>query len=237
MAEVGGQQAQLPGRICSLTMPVTHGGDREGVSQSMDLRSSPVRLGFESDLDEELAEHVVHGHVEQPRPASGDEEAGRLGVWAELVSNLRVGAQRCARRLVQREPAVFAELRQRDVQHPHPQVHVLAVEADRLTDPHACDRQQSEQRLVCRSPQSWPKGAGDLEQPGDVGLGVEIRSRVVTPTAQQVRRRDLNSRVQALQVAGEAADHAETVGPLGRGGVGTSGGPGQRGRARDGCRA
>lgn len=237
MAEVGGQQTQLAGRVGSLTMPVTDGGDREGVSQAVDLRSSPVRLGFESDLGEELAEHVVHGDVEQPRPTYGDEEAGRLGVWAELVPNLHVDAQCGARRLVQREPAVFAELRQRDVQHPGPQVHVLAVEADRLTDPHACDRQQPKQRLVSRAPQSWTKGAGDLEQPGDVGLGVQIRSRVVARTAQQVRRRDLNTRVQTLQVAGEAADHTETMGPLGRGSIGASGGPGQRGCARDGGRA
>ena len=54
---------------------------------------------------------------------------------------------------------MFAELRQRDVQHPRPQVLVLAVEADRLTNPHACDRKQSEQQLISRSPQSGPKGS------------------------------------------------------------------------------
>ena len=101
MAKVGRQQTQLAGRVGSLTMPVADGGDREGVSQAVDLRSSAIGLGFESDLDQELAEHVVHRGVKQPRPTDGDEETGRLGVWAELVANLQ--RRRAVRRRSTRE--------------------------------------------------------------------------------------------------------------------------------------
>ena len=91
------------------------------------------------------------------------------------------------------------------------EVDVAPVEADRLADPHARDRQQPEKGLVCRSPQGGPEGSRRVHQSGDVAFRVQVGRGSVAAAGEHVVGGHLGAGVEALKVAGEAADDAEPL--------------------------
>jgi hypothetical protein len=112
---------------------------------------------------------------------------------------------------MQREPAVFAELRRTDHQRARGQVHVGVVERDRLADAHAADRQQPEHTAVGRTAQRPAERAGRRDQGVDVGLRVQVWVAPPAAVGQQIDRWNLDRRVDGVQVAGEPADDAQPL--------------------------
>ena len=88
-------------------------------------------------------------------PAEETKNAPAAGSRAEAVAFGGVAPQDLCDRGVQRDQPGAVELCVADRNDPGLQVDVVAVETDRLADPHAAGSEQPEQRLVGRRPKSW----------------------------------------------------------------------------------
>ena len=108
---------------------------------------------LQASADHQLVEGEVDAGVGEPCAPCGDEEArcGRAG--AQLVALGVVAPERLESGVVAHQLPGAPELRAPDHQHPLAPVDVVAVEAHRLPDAHAGDREQPEEGLEGGSPQ------------------------------------------------------------------------------------
>jgi len=110
-------------------------------------------------------------------------------------------------------------------QHALAPVDVVPVQADHLADPRPRHAQKPDQRLVGGGADRRGQRASGGHQRGDVSLGVQVGDGPAFRPGEQLSRRHLGSRVESLQVAGEAPHRAQPVAQIGR----VSVIPGQRG--------
>jgi len=120
-----------------------------------------------------------------------------------------VARQRLNRGWVQRQLPRLAELSFADRQHACVEVDVVAVQAERLGDPHAGNREQPDHRPVQHRSALGPQRGRLSEQPTDLLVGVQIRDRVGLAVQQQPGRRDLRRWLDRAEIDGKASDHRQ----------------------------
>jgi hypothetical protein len=76
------------------------------------------------------------------------------------VAAAEVAAKGAQRARVQRQLARLVELAVAHDQHAGLEIDVVAVQGDRLADPHPGDGEQADQGLICRSAQRCAQGPG-----------------------------------------------------------------------------
>ena len=64
---------------------------------------------------------------------------------------------------------------------------------------------------MCGSPQGGPEGSRRVHQSGDVAVRVQVGGGSVAATGEHVVGGHLGAGVEALKVAGEATDDAESL--------------------------
>ena len=94
------------------------------------------------------------------------------------------------------------------------EVDVVALERERLTDPHARHGEQPEQRLIARRAHRVAQPPRLLQQAADVLLGEQVGGGALATSGKDVRRRDLARRVDRLQIGGEATRDTQPLGPV-----------------------
>jgi hypothetical protein len=107
---------------------------------------------------------------------------------------------------MQRHLTGLAELAVTDRQQAIDRIKIAAIEADGLANPHAAHRQQGDQRPIRRHPVRRAQAAGCRHQGGNVRVRVEIGRGTTALPRQQIPRRHLRRRVDALQVNGKATN-------------------------------
>ena len=194
-------------------LPSDQGVDGKAVPEVMCPRVDG--LGAHAERGGDLPEGLAHAAAIEPGAHGGDEERPRAGPRAEAVALGGVARQGFCDRGVQRDQPGAVELRVADRNDPGLQVDVVAVEADRLADPHAAGSEQPKQRLVGRRPNSRAQRSGALQQTTDVALRPQERRRPVPAGGEHARRRDLRRRVERPQVAGKpASDGRQALRPV-----------------------
>jgi hypothetical protein len=97
----------------------------------------------------------------------------------------------------------------RTVSTPWGEVNVVAIQPDGLADPHAGDRQQTDQRPVGRLAQPAAEDRRCRHQRNDLLIGVQVRGRTSRQVRAQVGGRHLVRRIERVQVGGEPAHGRE----------------------------
>ena len=174
-------------------------------------RAAVRRAGPQPGGADELAPGGVDVAVEQPGAGRGDEHRRVTGTGVQPVAQPQVAAERGGGGGMQRHQPGFAELGAADGQHAGAGVEVGAVQADRLTDPHAGDREQADQGLIGRRPQWGPQADGRGDQRSDLARGIQVGRGPRPAGGDQAGGRDLGGRVGGAQVRGEGADHREPL--------------------------
>ncbi len=116
-------------------------------------------------------------------------------------------------------------------------VHVLPVEADGLPDTQAGDRQQPEKGLVGRGSEWRMQLLGCVHEPRNILLRVQVGCNAPNLAWQEIGRRDFGTRVDGLEILGEATDEAKLLSPPSGVPVGWLPGPAQCELGGDGVRA
>ena len=93
-------------------------------------------------------------------------------------------------------------------------VDVVPVQRDQFADPHPCGCEEADDRGVRGPDEREAQRPGRLHHGDDLLLCVEVRVCPGALARQQVRRRHLGRRVEALEVAGEATRDRQADGPL-----------------------
>ena len=166
-------------------------------------------------------------------PPPERKKLGRCGAWAQLAAARRVGREHCRGGRVQRQLTGLAELGTSDGEHALGEVHVRAVQRQRLPGAQPGDGHQPDQGLEARRPQRVSQRASGGDQRGDLGRGEQIRRRPRRPAGQQALRGDLGVGLDGLQVRREAADHPQPRRPPGRARRAGLGGPPEGGLGGD----
>ena len=143
----------------------------------------------------------------------GDQEAGVLGVRAQLIPQARVRIERRNGARVKRNLTRAAVLAVADREPTHRQLDLAAIERDYLADPHPGHSQQPDQRLIRRGLQRRADLASCSHRRLDVRLGIQVGRGAAELRRQQVSGRHLGARIDRLQVQSEAADDRQTLMP------------------------
>ena len=196
------------------------------------------RLSPDTDPGRDLPERRAQAARAHGRPDTGEEERARARPGAQTVTLGRIAAQHLGGGRVQRHEPGAIVLGVPDGDQAGVEVDVVALERDRLADPHAGHGEQPEQRLVARRAQRMRQPARFCQQPADVRLGEQVGGGAPATSGEHAGRRDLGRWVDRLQVAGERPDDPEPFRPLVRINVNRQPRPtdrefgGDRGRAR-----
>ena len=196
--------------------------DRRGgkcVPGVVDPGPATRRAGAKAGGAHEAGEDLLDRHVDEPRAEGGDEEARRLRLATQLVSQPGVVPQGPHGARMQRQLPALVELRGGDHEHAVVEVHVAGIEANQLTDARPGHLQQADQRLVGSGTQPRRQRAGGRHQRGDVVLGVQEGDRPAVLPGEQAGRWHLGGRIEGLQVAGEAARDREALAQIRRMGL------------------
>ena len=118
----------------------------------MDPRTASLRCVLQARVGQELMEGGVDAGVGEPGAPGRDEEARHSRAGAQLVPLGVIARQRLDRGVMAHELPGAPELRAPHGEHPLGPVDVVAVEAHRLPDAHARDREQADQDLEGGSP-------------------------------------------------------------------------------------
>ncbi len=125
---------------------------------------------------------------------------------------------------MQGHEAVLATLGTANGQHRGVQVDVWKLEVERLAESQARDAQQSEQtvehpRSECVARVTAGHGQRRAQQATDLFVRIQIGTCPPGSERQQARRRNLRARICRAAVAGEPANEAQSLRPMGRRGI------------------
>ena len=113
---------------------------------------------------------------------------------------------------MQRQLAGFSELSVPDGEDATARIEVVAVKADRFSNPHPGHCQQADQGPVGCFPMWRAQCCGRRHQGDDVLLRIEVRRRSVRPPRQQITGWHLGCRIDPAQVGRKAANHGKPRG-------------------------
>jgi hypothetical protein len=145
-----------------------------------------------------------------------------------LLTQPPVASQRGHGTGVKRDLSPFTELGRLHGEQSVLGVEVLVVEGDDLTDTHAGDGEQADQRRDGRCAQPGPQPFGLGQQCRDVGVGVQVGHRAAAWVWQQAGRWDLGGWVEGAQVGGETTDYRHAQSQPAWAGLGWQSRPGHR---------
>jgi hypothetical protein len=131
----------------------------------------------EASRIDETQERLVDIVVDQALADRRDEEGRRASVRKETIAIAAISLECVDRGRVERDLARLAELGPPDDEHSTPAIDVALVERDRLTDAHACDREQREQRPVRGDPDRRDERASGAQKRGEILGRVHVRRR------------------------------------------------------------
>ncbi len=129
---------------------------------------------------------------------------------------------------MQRQGTRLVEFAVPDRQHAAARVEVVAVEADRLADPHAGRRQKADQDPVGRLHMRSAQVTSGMHQRCNLLRPIEIRRRAARLRRQKISGRHLGPWVKCLQVPGKEANLGQTSGGPDYVSTSGQGRPGQR---------
>ncbi len=175
-------------------------------------------LGGIGQIPSELLESVPDRRGSERRAAVGDEERIRLRDRMAPVPVPPVLTQGLDDGGVQRDQSRLVELGLADRESPLARVDVPQAQLQSLRDPQAGADEQADQRRVGPGPQAVGRreSPGRGQQRGQLGLRVDVGDGSTVGGAQEPLGWNLGRGVEDRAVAGEAADHLETLGPPGR---------------------
>jgi len=148
---------------------------------------------------------------------SGTKERG-LRVSREQTITVRgvFGERLCRCRMQRNEPGL-AELGAADREAFLCPVDIATLQIEGFTDAQASDCQQAQQTRIggrLKLEMSW-HAVGRLQQPFDLGAGIQVRRCVLRPERQEPFRRHLSGAGNRIPVLRKPTDSAEPSGPFG----------------------
>src|SRR5664279_5111542 len=216
MPEIGGQDGQAPLGILTIAIPAQQRLDRKSVSKIVQARAATGIHSTQSNLSGQDVERPVDLAFIQSVAVQVYQEMS-LGANAKaLVAAFRVVGQDLTSRGMQWNQAGLSELGPSNRENAFGPIHIPRSEAERLTQPQACDRQQPEQTVVGPGPQrvDGRPAFSSLQQCTDLVSGIKVWLSAFRPVRQHTEWRNLCRGIRRTPVPGEAAYHAEPRRPL-----------------------
>src|SRR5215471_9667384 len=158
--------------IDARSVPAHQCFNRQPVAQVVQPRTVPesAKMGAYADRTGQPHEYLADRVLIEAKSRLRYQE--RFGLWMRVyaVANTGVAKKCLPRRLMHRHQALLSTFGLTNCEHPFTQVDVASVECQHFAEPHTCDRQQPQQRLISPRPQSrWGTHAsGGPEKPLDL---------------------------------------------------------------------
>jgi anaerobic glycerol-3-phosphate dehydrogenase len=139
MAKIGSENGQLAFDICTGTVEALKGPNGESVPKIMDPWTALPSRASQSDPPNQLAESVLHLRQTQSCAELRNKEAVVFGLGKDLVAQCGIVFQRITSRRMQRNQPGFSELGIPNMNDAVNEIHILAIQCEAFTDPHAGD--------------------------------------------------------------------------------------------------